>query len=278
MIREGSENLRKLQLCELEILKKLVNFCNKNQIRYYISGGTFLGAVRHKGFIPWDDDVDIAMPREHYEKFLKLVHMDKHLKVMNFIWNEEYILYPSRAVDNNIKVVSHSATKDQVWPAWVDIFPLDGMPVGVFPKLLHKLNLQEKRLLFKLSCFSEVVNLKDKNRSRIEKFFIFLGKHIDFEKILDTKKRLEKLDYALKKYPAAKSKYYMNYMGVYKFKSIMEKDVFYGDGAYYDFEGLKLFGPKNYDAYLSRIYGEYMSPPPALERNHHNTEIVKEEE
>ena len=72
MEEENNNPLRKLQLAELEILKFLVKICEENNIRYYISGGTYLGAVRHKGFIPWDDDVDIAMPRKEYERFLEI--------------------------------------------------------------------------------------------------------------------------------------------------------------------------------------------------------------
>ena len=66
--------LRDLQLVELELLIEFRDFCDKNNLKYYISGGTFLGAIRHKGFIPWDDDADIGMLREDYEKFQRVVH------------------------------------------------------------------------------------------------------------------------------------------------------------------------------------------------------------
>ena len=273
-------SIRDLQLCELEVLKTVVKFCEENKITYYISGGTYLGAIRHKGFIPWDDDVDIAMPRSDYERFLKLkekFEKESNFKINNYKFNDKYIFYPTRVVNEKIKVKSTSAREEQIWSAWVDIFPLDGMPNNKILSFFHKLNLQEKRLLLKYSCFNEVVDIHQKDRNLIEKFFIFVGKHINFEKFLNTKKRLDKLDKALKKYSDGSSKYFMNYMGSYKFKSIMEKDLYYKEGDYYDFEGLKLFGPKNYDLYLTKIYGDYMKIPKKEDQNKHNTELIENE-
>ncbi len=275
-----NNSLRDLQLCELEVLKEVVKFCEKNHLTYYISGGTYLGAVRHHGFIPWDDDVDIAMPRSDYERFLSLkdkFEKQSNFKINNYQFTDDYIFYPTRVVNEKIKVKSTSAKEDQIWSAWVDVFPLDGLPKNPLLRWFHKMNLLEKRLLLKYSCFNEVVNLHDKHRNIIERFFIFIGKHVNFEKYLNTKKRLDKLDKTLKKYSDKDSLFYMNYMGAYKFKSIMEKSLFYGEGAYYDFEGLKLFGPKNYDLYLTRIYGDYMKIPSKEEQNKHNTELIEDD-
>ena len=77
-----SDNLREIQLLELEILKQVLNICNTHSLTYYMLGGTLLGAVRHKGFIPWDDDIDIGMPRPDYEKFCST---DRNLHIMG-LW------------------------------------------------------------------------------------------------------------------------------------------------------------------------------------------------
>ena len=69
---EKKNDLRKLQLEELQILEEFIKVCNENNLKYYMLGGTLLGAIRHKGFIPWDDDVDVAMPRSDYEFFLQM--------------------------------------------------------------------------------------------------------------------------------------------------------------------------------------------------------------
>ena len=148
-------NLRKLQLIELEILKEFVKICNEEKLTYYISGGTFLGAVRNKGFIPWDDDVDVAMPREDYEIFLNIVEkkLNKNYIFQTYRNTENYYHYFSRIVDNTIKVRNNSAKQSKIEPAWIDIFPLDGMPKNKIVLMIHKFVLLSKRALLQFSCF-----------------------------------------------------------------------------------------------------------------------------
>lgn len=272
---KGKNNLRNLQLCELEILKDFVSFCEKNNLRYYISGGTFLGAVRHHGFIPWDDDVDVAMPRSDYEKFLKTYKSSKY-KISTFKDMHETVHYQTKIIDSSIKVVNTSGKENQIWSSWIDVFPLDGMPSNPLKSFYHQFHLMYLRARLKFTCFDQV-NLKEKHRNLIERFLIWLGLHTSFMKSKDSMFYLEKIDKALKKYSDKDSKFYINFMGAYKLKSILKKDYYYQDGAYYDFEGLKLFGPANYDAYLSHFYGDYMQIPKKEEQNKHNTELLEVE-
>ena len=274
--KEEISDLRKLQLSELELLKEVVNICEKNNITYYISGGTYLGAVRHKGFIPWDDDIDIAMPRTDYEKFLKIVSEQEK---DNFILStyedtSEGIHYPAKITNPNLKVVSSSGKNNQIWSSWIDIFPLDGMPNNKIISKMHQFHLLYLRARLKFTCFDDQVNLKDKHRPLIERILIWIGLHTNFGKNSSSLKYLNKIDKSLKKYPEDKSKVYVNFMGSYKFKSIISKEI-YAEGAKYDFEGLKLNGPKYYDKYLTIIYGDYMTPPKNDEKNKHNTEVIK---
>ncbi len=268
--------LRKLQLAELDILKEFVRICNKEKYTYYISGGTYIGAVRSKSFIPWDDDIDVAMPREDYEKFLANYdkHLNKKYELRNYKITPNFYTYPTKIVDNTIKVVNNSAKNSKIEPVWIDVFPLDGMPKNKFKLFIHKFSLLSKRALLQFSRFDDIVNLKSKNRPLIERFLIFIGTHINIGKHLDPIKRLNSIDKALKKYPASSSWCYVNFMGSYKFRSILDKKV-YGNGRLYDFEGLKLNGPYDYDTYLTQIYGDYMNPPKEEEKNKHNTELVK---
>ena len=133
------------------------------------------------------------------------------------------------------------------------------------------------RARLKFTCFDQV-NLKEKNRPFIERVLIWLGLHTNF---LKSKKKnsqyyLKKIDKTLKKYPEDKSDVYINFMGAYKLKSILNKEYYYAEGAYYDFEGMKLFGPKNYDAYLANFYGDYMKIPDKYNQNKHNTEVIND--
>ena len=270
-------NLRELQLLVLDILIKITDFCEENQIIYYISGGTYLGAVRHKGFIPWDDDVDIAMPREDYERFIVLFpEVLKNEKIELITYKnpqDSFYYYPTKVVNDEIKMQYKGSKNEKTMFAWVDIFPLDGMPSNIIKSKFHQLNLLVKRALFKLSCFDDVVNIKDENRPVVEKILVWIGKNANFGKLFDPMKRLDAIDRTLKKYPADKSDFYVNFMGAYRFKSIFNKKV-YGKGDFYDFEGFKLHGPEYYDEYLRQIYGEYMELPPEAQKNKHQTEIL----
>lgn len=270
-------NLRELQLLILDILVMVTEFCEKNQITYYISGGTYLGAVRHKGFIPWDDDVDIAMPREDYERFISMFPVASNTGNMELVTykdpQDSFYYYPTRVVNDAIKIQYKGSKNEKTISAWIDIFPLDGMPNNTIKSKFHQLDLLVKRALFKLSCFDDVVNLKDENRPLIERILIWVGKNTNIGNLFDPMKRLDSIDKTLKKYPADKSDFYVNFMGAYRFKSIFNKNV-YGDGASYDFEGYKLHGPEHYDEYLTQIYGDYLTPPTEMEKNKHQTEIL----
>ncbi len=266
--------LRKLQLAELEALKEFVRICKKNKLTYYISGGTYLGAVRHKGFIPWDDDMDVAMPRADFEKFLKISNeISDDFKLVTFKNEKSYNWYPPKLQNNKVKIVNKSAKNSRIEGAWIDIFPLDGMPKSLLLRKIHEFRLLSLRALYKLSDYDNIVDTREKKRPFYEKPFIFIGKNFNIFKFLDTKKMLYRIDKALKKYSAEKSETYMNFMGSYKLKSVISKHI-YADGAYYDFEGMKLFGPKDYDTYLTIIYGDYMTPPKKNAQNKHNTEVL----
>ena len=120
--------LRELQLFSLEILKDVHHFCVDNNIRYSIYGGTLLGAVRHKGFIPWDDDIDIIMPRDDYDKFCDSYISESYVLV-NRTKDSSYQLAYSRVCD--IKKTQYKAIEPcsrNSTGVWIDVFPADGCP------------------------------------------------------------------------------------------------------------------------------------------------------
>ena len=265
------KSLRELQLVELEILKDFVKFCQKNKLTYYISGGTFLGAVRHKGFIPWDDDIDVAMPRTDYARFIRL-YDGKYVK-STFEDNSNLVHYALQLIDKGAIVDTINGKTEAEWSAWIDVFPLDGMPNNFLLNKIHGTRLMINRALFKLNTIDQVQNKKGRPFS--EKIIIKTAKIFNPWKKQNPQIRLRKIDKLLKKYPDTESNYYINFMGTYKLKSMLRKDVYYKDGAYYDFENLKLFGPKEFDAYLTHIHGDYMTPPKVDDRNKHGTQLER---
>ncbi|MBR3362388.1 MAG: LicD family protein [Bacilli bacterium] len=271
------KNLRELQLCELDILKEVVKICNRHNLTYYMMGGTFLGAIRHKGFIPWDDDVDISLNREEYDKLLEILpkELPNNYKIDNFLTNKDSLIYATRVENSLIKVKDNSASIKKIRNAWIDIFPLDGMPNNTIIRKLHEFRLLYLRLKFKYSTFSETVTQNKKDRSIHEKILVTIGNYTKIEKILDKNKCLKDLDKALRKYEYKNSNYVVNFMGAYKFKEMFKKAI-YEKYKLYDFENTKLNAPENYNFVLTQMYGNYMQIPQKDMQNKHCIEVIKE--
>ena len=118
-----SEELRKIQL---DLLQKTADFCESNGLRYFLCGGTLIGAVRHKGYIPWDDDIDIAMPRSDYEKFISIFNRPQnYYQVMSFETNPDYAYAFAKVYDNRtiLKELHYKGTIG----AYIDVFPADAV-------------------------------------------------------------------------------------------------------------------------------------------------------
>jgi lipopolysaccharide cholinephosphotransferase len=266
------KTLRDLQLCELEIVRDVVRICEQHHLQLYMMGGTFLGAVRHQGFIPWDDDVDLSLNREDYETFLKIApqELEHGYRLRHFQRDPDMAYYPAQVVDPAFEILDTSAQQEKIRNAWVDIFPLDGLPEGKISFFLHKYRLLYLRLMLKYSQFSQVVAVNLTHRPLHERVLIALGKHLHLEDKLDTHKRMVLIDKCLKKYPYQGSSRVVNFMGAYKFREMFPKSI-YDAVAEYPFEDMTLPAPKDYDAVLTQMYGEYMTPPAAEDQNKHGT-------
>lgn len=129
----------------LEMLVEFAEFCDKNGLRYYLSGGTLLGAVRHKGFIPWDDDVDLMMPRKDYENLLYLWHDDRYC-LSSCEKNRDYNTPFARIWDTTTKL-RWTVINEKEIGVFMDIFPLDGFPTGDLQTKIHLMRIKMLRSL-----------------------------------------------------------------------------------------------------------------------------------
>lgn len=267
--------LHDLQVEELNILRECLKLIDKYQLRYFILGGTFLGAIRHKGFIPWDDDIDIGLPRPDYEKFVQICknELPENLKIISFKEDDEYKKYFVKVINKDITFIREDTVEHRKINLWIDVFPIDGMPDNVLIRFIHSFRLLYARLMLQYSNFKHGVNIK-KKRPFYETVLIKLGYVVSKILKLDTKKQLCKIDRLLTRYDYEKSKYVVNFMGAYKFKEMFPK-TYYDHVAKYPFEDLELCGAGEYHEVLTQMYGDYMTPPKEEHRISHSVRIEK---
>lgn len=257
--------IKRIQEIELEMLKKIDEICKENQITYYALGGTLLGAVRHEGFIPWDDDVDLGFPRKDFEKF-ELV-AQKHLPDHLILEKDPVNLNTLHLVNKNTLVQKGKKTTG----LYIDIFPLDGYPNNFIEKKLYSFRILLRRMLAKLSVLEFLV---DRDRGWKENFIIRVGKWVNVSKILNTNTQLNQLHRIVKKYDFENSILSGNILGRYREKEIVPTD-FFGTPKKLIFETMELCVPEKYEEYLSAIYGDYMKLPPEEDRVLVEVKIIK---
>ena len=158
-------SMDEIKSVELEILKYVHDFCEKNDIKYFINYGTLIGAVRHKGFIPWDDDIDICMFRKDYEKFIELFSKDDgKYKILSLESSDKYYNNFIKVIDSKTKIEDERNYKTYDSGIFIDIFPMD---------FFDDLSLVEKTYKlesFKLLSFSKKENIQYGD-SKLKDFF-----------------------------------------------------------------------------------------------------------
>ena len=262
------EDFRKLQLLELDLLVELDRVCRKNHIVYQIWAGTQLGAVRHKGFIPWDDDADIVMLREEYEKFRKVTdQLDPQICFFQDHDNDpEYRWQYGKLRRTGTKYIrlgqEHIKCKTGVF---IDVFPLDDVPISTFGQMLQDLHCFVLRKIL----WSEVGKYSEKGikkglyclLSKIPTDFVF--RQIDRYARRSRNSSPNKVRTLC--YTSIGKLYYKHPLDE---RYGMPKEWFRRTKTF-EFEGKQLIGLEDYDDYLRFSYGNYMELPPPEERGQH---------
>ncbi len=255
MIELSHSEVKKL---ELDILSSIDSFCEEKGIKYSLAYGTLLGSVRHKGFIPWDDDIDIWMPRPDYIRFVNEFKHDYYLVKSPGINDDNYYLHFAKVFDTRTTLIEATGYK---WSLFVDIFPIDGIPGNDEESISFYEKAKEKRKF--LNNYRNLVELTQVKPSTPKEFVVR-----NITKFIN-------LFYSC----ATLRNQYVHYISQFDFNtSSMCFDCAFGDNHRIitkseatsiirgDFENGKYNIFSHYDHILRLIYGDYMQLPPVEER------------
>lgn len=247
--------LEEMRPIQLRMMDDLDRICRENNLRYSLSGGSLLGAVRHKGFIPWDDDVDIFMPREDFEKFKKIfptVKTDEYM--VDYNSDQSFYKVFTKIFDNSTTMVQRMVERGGVF---IDLFAVDGQPSD-YEEFVQYIKDYKKN--------SKLIRVWTDYFFRSPYFLLRTVVRFLKPRCMKMRKHyIAKEEALLASYPFETSEYAGATMGGSGLKTHQKKEMFleYTD---YEFEGHTYRGIKDYDTYLKLMYGDYMQYPPEDER------------
>lgn len=263
------EQHQKLKEKEIEILSKCIDVCSKLEIPFFLMGGTLLGAVRHGGFIPWDDDIDIGMYRSDYERFLREAPamLPEGLFLQTYTSDPGYLL--------NFAKLRDSCTTFIQWVykdipmnhgVYIDIFPLDYYPDDTLKGriLLLKKKCLDQRIM--TGMYLPELQQESMLKRLARKLLRFPYRKLSLHDAMEAREKL---------YTSVKeSGWLANYGGAWGRREVVPAKWFAG-GHKISFEGMEVLAPQEYDKWLTQVYGDYMTLPPEEKRvSHHGAKVI----
>ena len=246
----------------LLVMDEVDRICREHNLQYYLIGGTLLGAVRHEGFIPWDDDLDIAMPREDYEVFLSISPsvLQPYLKIGSARYDTNYHRLFSKVYNLNTRFKEYVGEKETDIGVFVDIFPLDY--TDGYSRRLEIRKWFVKKCSVMLSCKAFPGALHG-----IKKMIV---------NSLSSNRILRIAEYVMKHPKSSSKKYISNFTSQYDIKRQTMPTSFFESGTELTFCGRKYMVPVDYKSVLNSIFGSnYMELPPIEKRITHNPSFVR---
>ncbi len=272
-------SIEELKKIELDILKCVAEFCDKNQIRYYLCGGTLLGSVRHHGFIPWDDDIDIMMPRPDYLRFVKEFNgCNENYVVSSIENNPKHWQTVAKVVDKRVYLKNElERIPEKYQRVMIDIFPIDGLPKS---RLKQKILFFEQNFLHILYAGSSypmkssrryvdrgdaMGNIKGWVRTFFKYLAIGLFRWIPrtwVSKVMN--QNASRVPFST----ADEAACIVNFSYGCEKERLPRRE--FEKRKKFSFEGESFWGSAAYDLYMTQLYGDYMTPPPPDKRVTHH--------
>ena len=258
----------------IDVLSAFIRICEAQGLRYFCAGGTAIGAVRHQGMIPWDDDIDVFMPRPDYDRFLRLAaqSMPEGYEVLSPYATKDYPMYFAKMCNARTTLLENERIPC-VFGLYIDIFPLDGACDDV--ETCYREKRRFKRLMNKLEAvsthnsFGEYVGLLTKRRE----WGRFAVKTVAFCcRSWLRRWLLKQMDSIAYGHDYALSSRVVTYSGAYQRQEIYPK-AWLETPQIFAFEGLMVNLPHDYDAYLRHFFGDYMTLPPVEQRASHHQKV-----
>lgn len=260
---EHNEKLRALQLCELDILRAFAGVCERLGLRYYLVGGTLLGAVRHGGFIPWDDDIDVAMPREDYDRFARIAQAELG---PNYFYQSPdtdphyFLTYAKIRKKGTFFYEERFRDARFEQGVFIDIFPLDFCPPRgpVCHLLFNTLAVMNYRgQVDSGEPYRPYKELSGKLGYAFLRLYSPRG-------LVRARRRLLRLSRRL-----SDSRTLASYAGAYSYRGEIFPEEWFGAPCMLRFEGKDMAAPQESGRLLTQLYGDYMQLPPPSERRCH---------
>lgn len=268
-IQLDKAQLRELQLAELDGLNYFDDFCRSHGLTYYICGGCLIGSIRNKGFVPWDDDIDVLMPRPDYEQFLRLYKKENKSDRFVLLDGDKENTYGNifavlMDTDHTL-VKEYQQDMDMPHGIPLDIFPIDGLASGKMARIMQYV------WTMVYSLFRS--GIVPKNQGGLLGFGskvllgIFRGKNVRYKIWKFAEKRMSRYSFETSENVAELC------AGFYFMKKVYPRDIYDGVTEV-EFEGRNYLAMKNYDKYLKIPFGNYMELPPEEKRVAHH-DIIK---